>query len=138
MSAEKTWGIRFEYDEANDIIFVYPAGYIATSAAAAEFHQTCTDYYGSFGRKMDAVVNLEMLSIERGAVSDAETSQQTRADIAKKFIRYVVLVSDSLATMAKTNQRIAKDGVLYHAAVDMEQAVALIKRLRAERAPACV
>ena len=132
----KTWGIRFEYDEANDIIFVYPAGYIATSAEAAEFQQSCSDYYGSFGRKMDAVVNLEMLNMERGAVSEADANQKARADIAKKFIRYIVLVSDSLATIAKTNQRIAKDGIWYHAATDMEQAIALIKRLRKERAPA--
>lgn len=124
----RNWDIDFEYDEDSDVVFVYPAGNITNERESQEFYATCTAYYETFGRKIDVIIALDDLNVERGV----DLNRDSRAELFRRFVRHAVLVSSNVQLVATAAHRVARDNADYQLAPDARSALALIKSLRNE------
>ena len=129
MGGERTWALRFEYDDKEDVIFAYPCGRLRDASDALTMYGECAQYYRSFGRKIDLIVSMEMWDVAPPPCCDDALD-----DLMRSCIRHMVLVSYDAMTIPMMVNDMTDDIKAMPVAPDVPSALAILKRLRARRA----
>lgn len=119
--------IRFEYNEERDVVVVHPRWNIETEADCKVWLQQYVDYFGKFGRKVDAVFVLDEFKLGRGI---GTVWGNYRAELHRRFTRHSVRVHSNAKVLSFLSTSSVLHNVSADEARDIDTALQLIELKR--------
>ena len=120
----RSWGVRFEYDASNDVVYAYPCGSLKSQDDADAFNAEIVAYYKQFGRRMDAIVVMEMFT---GSSYDSDAYETG----IRAYIKRTIIVSHGISDASNIARLESDYGDELWTAPDTASALELLRKLRA-------